>query len=267
MSIAQTSPRDIVTFQRVCPRAMPLLRADTSALGILPTATFQYCEAARSASAYGWYVFPPSDIVLRWDGTDVFLKVEDDWTELSSVHLDADFLAYWAEHAPADLRDRAPPTLTSLFVPGIVQIWSGFFASTAPGWSLLVGPVVNMPQSRAFSCYEAIVETDSFKPWPMFINIKLQSTEREIRLSRMKPLFQVRPVLRECYSGPALNYNELSGLEPRHGTSGSMTAQDWEGYRTTVRSVEPVRAEDDREPGSYGASVRRRRKGQDQRSA
>jgi len=245
---------------------MPLLRADTSALGTLPTATFQFCEPARSASAFGWYVFPPCDIVLKWDGTDVFLKLHDEWTELSSIHLDAEFLEYWALHAPGDLRDRAPPILTSLFVPGIVQVWSGFLASTAPGWSLMVGPVVNTAHSRAFACYEAIVETDSFKPWPMFINIRLQSTDREIRFSKMKPLFQVRPLLRECYSPSSLRYNELSGLERREGTAGSMTSEDWDGYRRTVRSVDPVRIEDDRNPGSYGASVRRRRKGQDEAS-
>jgi len=260
------SPEKIVTFNRIYTGALPLLRADASALSTLPTAAFQFCEPVRSASSFGWYVFPPTDILLKWDGSDVFFSIDGQWTLLSSAHLDNEFLEYWDQNAPSDLQGRAPPFLTSLFVPGVVQIWSGFLVSTAPGWSLKIGPVANMAQSRSFSCYEAIVETDVFKPCPLFVNIRLISTDREIRISKIKPLFQVKPLLRECYSEKSLAYNELTGLEPLCD-GGGMTAEDWEGYRTTVRSVEPVRTADERNPGSYGARLRRRRKRSDQRES
>lgn len=259
MADAKSNP-DIVAFHRIYTGALPLLKADASALSTLPTAAFQYCEPVRTASAFGWYVFPPIDFSLRWDGADVFVSIDGETSELTSRHLSPQFLAYWDQFAPPDQRGRAPPVLTSTFIPGMVQIWSGFLASTAPGWSLLVGPLTNLTQSLGYSCYEAIVETDSFKPWPMFINIKLLTTDRELRFSKMRPLFQVRPLRRESYAEDALRYNERIGLEPRLGGKGSMTEQDWTGYGRTVRSVLADRTTEDRPIGSYGAGLRRRRK-------
>lgn len=256
----QAADSEIVIFHRAYPGALPLLRADNSALSTLPTAAFQYCEPIRTASAYGWYVFPPLDFSLRWDGADVFVKIEGAWSELTSRHISGEFLQYWEEHAPDDQRNRAPPMLTSTFIPGMVQVWSGFFASTAEGWSLSIGPPANLARSRGYDCYEAIVETDTFKPWPMFINIKLLTIDREIRFSKIKPLFLVRPILRESYSEAALRYNERLGLEIKDGEKGSMSEEDWAGYRRTVRSVLADRSTEVRPVGSYGATLRRKRK-------
>ena len=38
---------------------------------LLPTRAFRYCEAFTSASAFGWYVFPPISFSLHWDGEDI----------------------------------------------------------------------------------------------------------------------------------------------------------------------------------------------------
>src|SRR5882672_5799107 len=51
----------LVTFYRMVAEGNHPMRADRSALGVLPTAAFQYCEAISIASAFGWYVFPPID--------------------------------------------------------------------------------------------------------------------------------------------------------------------------------------------------------------
>jgi hypothetical protein len=248
----------IVTFHRIYPAATPPMRADKSALGTLPAAAYQYCEAIRAASAFGWYVFPPVDIRLKWDGADVLHEVDGEWRLLSSVHLDEEFLEDWDRYAPADLQGHAPPYLTSLFVPGVIQIWSGLLVSTAKDWGVLIRPLANAPQSRAFACYEGIVETDRFKPCPLFINIRLLSTDREIVIPRTQPLFQVQPLHRECYSEEALKYVEFEGLRPIVDGVGGMSKADWEGFRKTVRSVEPTR--DEHGTGSYGANVRRRAK-------
>src|SRR5262249_25609347 len=60
-----------VTFYRAIPGSFEPMRADRSALGVIPTAAFQYCEALTSASAFGWYAFAPMTFYLQWDGTDV----------------------------------------------------------------------------------------------------------------------------------------------------------------------------------------------------
>jgi hypothetical protein len=251
-------PESIVTFHRVFTAAIPPLRADKAALGTLPTAAFQYCEPVRTASGFGWYIFPPADIHLMWDGVDVYHAEDGQWCQFSSIHLNDEFVEYWDSQAPEGLKGHSPPFLTNVFVPGIVQIWSGLLLSTAENWSALIGPLANIPQSQNFSCFEGIVETDSFKPCPLFINIRLLTTDREIVIPRNKPLFQVKPVRRECYSETALKHTEYVGLSPRIDGTGSMSVEDWTGYRSTVRSAD-LQA-DERAPGSYGTSRRRRAK-------
>jgi hypothetical protein len=192
---------------------------------------------------------------LMWDGVDVYYLVDGQWSRLVGIHL-KEFWEYWDDHAPDDLKGRAPPFVTRLFAPGMVQVWSGLLVSTAENWSVLVGPLSNIPQRKEFATFEGIIETDSFKPCPLFVNIRLLTTDREIFIPKSEPLFQVRPVRRECYGEAALKHLEYEGLSPRGGGRGSMSEEDWEGFRTTVRSVDsPTHV-----PGSYGAGRRRRAK-------
>ena len=193
-----------VKFHRIYPAAIPPMRADKSALGSLPAAAYQYCEAVRTASAFGWYIFPPVDIRLKWDGADTVFERHGKWHPLTSAQFDDEFLELWDAQAPPQLTGRAPPFLASLFVPGFVQIWSGLFVSSAKDWSVLVRPLANVVQSRAYVCYEGIVETDSFGPAPLFVNIRLLSTDVEIFIPASMPLFQVQPIHRECYSEATL---------------------------------------------------------------
>jgi len=245
----EQSDDSILQFYQIVPEAIPPMAADASALGTLPVAAFQYCEAIRTASSFGWYVFPPQDIRLKWDGTEVRWHRGDDWHLLDSVLLGGEFLDRWEQHAPPDLKDRQPPFLSSLFVPGIVQIWSGFLISSAADWSVLIRPPANLTQGHGYFCFEGLVETDRYGPCPLFVNIRLLATDREIVLSRTKPLFQVQPVPRAAY------------VDGRRGITrdmSEMSAAHWQGFRGTIRSAEP--GADDHKTGSYGAATRRRAK-------
>jgi Family of unknown function (DUF6065) len=255
-TMSEVSPQQsIVTFHRIFSDAVPPLRGDKSGLGTLPAAAFQYCEAVRTASSYGWYIFPPTDIRLLWNGVDVMYSLGGDWEQLTSIALSNEFVDDWDDHAPVDLKGYWPPFMTSLFQPGIVQIWSGLLVSTAADWSLLIGPPSNLRLTKSFECFEGMVETDTFRPCPLFINIQLLTTDREILIARSKPLFQVRPVHRSCYANSAMQFTERVGLLPRDGESGGMTAEDWAGYSRTVRKIELPQEEYC--PGRYAVSRRR----------
>jgi hypothetical protein len=249
---------DIVTFRRIFPAAIPPMRADESALGTLPAAAYQFCEAVRAASSFGWYVFPPCDIRLRWGGAETQHFVDGEWHPLGSEHLGEDFLALWDAHVPEDLRGRAPPYLSNLFVPGIVQIWSGHLVGTAPGWSVLVRPPANMFINRSFACFEGLVETDRFGPCPLFVNIRLLATDREIVIPRTRPLFQLQPIRRECYADATLKDVSFASRESGDGNPFGMSDADWAGFRKTIRNADP--ADSSHRAGSYGAGVRRRAK-------
>jgi hypothetical protein len=67
-------------------------------------------------------------------------------------------------------------------------------------------------------------------------------------------LFQVRPLRRECYAEDALKHLEYEGLSRREAGKGSMSEDDWNGFRSTLRTVDSAT----RNPGSYGAERRRR---------
>ena len=56
-----------ITFYRMIPGARLPQRADRSAAGSLPTRAFRYCEPVVTASAFGYYVFPPISFTVICD--------------------------------------------------------------------------------------------------------------------------------------------------------------------------------------------------------
>ena len=244
-------PKPVLTFYRAIPGCRAPMRADSSVLGTLPARGFQHCEALRSASSFGWYVFPPIDFTLQWDGSQVI------WTHRGAKAwyplLSAQFPGYskmFDRAAPQRLRGFAPPFLTTMAEPGIIQLWTGLMVETAADWSILVRPPANLPRSLSFDAYEGIVETDRWFG-PLFINLRLIKTDVPIEFNTETPLLQVQPLHRSTYAEDVLNRFDLVGdlaEFPEHA---------WSGYEEhIVRPMrEPTRA------GAYGASVRRRRRG------
>jgi hypothetical protein len=222
--------------------------ADKSALGHLPLAAFQYCEAMRQASSRGWYVFPPEDLSLHYDGYQVYIAEDGDWVPLFSRPFGEDFGEVWNQTAPPEFRNHAPDFLTSLSDIGTVQIWSGFFVATAPGFGIRVRPLVNIHKTATFYCHEAIVETDSFQPCPLFVNIKIVQTGVEIQIRREFPLFQVELVPTD----PVGTQDSLDSI----ADSIAGPQFPWESLRRTLR-IDGV-SEPRKSAGQYGAAIRKR---------
>ena len=241
---------EVVRFYRAMHDGIPPMRADLSALGGIPAAAFQYCEATRIASSLGWYVFPAENIRLRWDGSDVEIETDGEWGPLYN-EVDPDFADSWNKFAPADLQDCAPPYISKIFVPGVIQVWSGYFMETMEGWSSLVRPVVNVPRSHAYSCYEGVVETDWFNPCPLFVNIKLIETNKVIEIPANQPLFQLQMVKKESYNAgqksEVIDLNEIG--------ESAATERVWSGIRNTLRSISTERPSN---IGRYAAEARKR---------
>ncbi len=249
-----------VKFHRVYPEALPPMRADKSALGIMPTMAFRHCEPMRTASAFGWYIFPPVDISLKWNGSDVFHKQDDEWVPLTHAYLPG-FADYWNEHAPESLQDLYPPLLSVLPVRGFVQIWSGLLCSTQKDWSVLIRPPVNMRGSHLYSSFEGLIESDRFQPFPLFTNIQLIATDVAIEIPKMVPLFQVQPLRRDTYGAAAHRFQDSEGLGLSSAGQPAMSEADWQGYRKTVRVETP---DEPPESGQYPAATRKRAKHEDE---
>lgn len=242
----------IARFYRMIAQARPPMRADRSAAGTLPTRAYRYCEAVTAAAGYGWWVFPPTGLKFIWDGSDIFWICDamDDWEILSPSAQLPGFNDAFDAAAPAALRGCAPPMLTALPEPGTLQIWTGLFARTLPGWHLLVRAPANLPLPGGFTLYEGIVESDTWFG-PLFINLRFTRTHTPITMRPDFPLLQVQPIRAETYDDAVLN---ATGLVP---TMGGMAAADWEDYRQTIAVPNE---NPDRPFGDYAKQARRRRK-------
>lgn len=242
----------LVRFYRMIDGAQPPQRADRSACGTLPTRAFRYCEAATSATAFGWWVFPPMDLTFIWDGSDIFWTFPgaDEWLPLQPSAQAPDFASAFNDAAPEDLKGYSPPMLTALPEPGALQIWTGLIARTRPDWHLLVRAPANLPTPGGFSLYEGIIESDAWFG-PLFINLRFTRTNVPVRLRPDFPLAQIQPVHRMAYENTTLS--SMTVIEDMAGFG----AEDWDDYRTTI--VEPNRRPD-RPHGGYAVGSRKRRK-------
>ena len=148
-------PAPAVTFYTAIPGCRAPMRADPSVLGTLPARGFQYCEALRAASSFGWYVFPPIDFSLQWDGSQVIWTYRGAraWYPLASAQFPG-YQAVFNRVAPSRLQGFSPPFLTAVTEPGIIQVWSGLMIESAENWSVLVRPPANLPRNLAFDVYE-----------------------------------------------------------------------------------------------------------------
>jgi hypothetical protein len=244
----------LVTFHRFVPGARIPQRADRSAIGTMPTRAFRYCEPIVTASAFGYYIFPPITFSLMWDGTDVIWTWEgqENWYPLHVAQFPG-FRETFDAAAPEEIREFSPPFLGAMQEAGIVQIWSGLVARTAPGWSLLVRPLANLPRSQNYELYEGVVETDRWFG-PLFTNLRLTKTNVPIEFRADYPLFQVQAIPREVYDDQAQNnYTVVPDLR-------SLRPEDWDDYYDTV--VRP-NVQEDRPRGQYATAARKRRKGED----
>ena len=245
-----SQPNPVATFYRAIPECRAPIRADTSGLGTLPSRGFQYCEALRSATSFGWYVFPPIDFTLQWDGSQVIwtYRGAKAWFPLTSAQFPG-YAKVFDRAAPARLRGFAPPFLTALVEPGVVQLWTGLMVQTAENWSVLVRGPANLPRNLAFDTYEGIIETDRWFG-PLFTNLRLIKTDVPVHFSTETPLLQVQPLHRSTYA------EEVSNSFRLVGAPAEFAHDAWSRYEESIvrPNLEPARA------GAYAATVRRRRR-------
>jgi len=247
---AAQSRSKLVTFHRLVASARLPQRADRSAAGSLPTRAFRYCEPAASASGFGYYIFPPIGFSVQWDGHDMMWTWEGagDWFPLKSAQFPG-FRDQFAAAAPEEIKDYSPPFLGALQEPGLIQLWTGLVARTAPGWSLLVRAPANLPRAGGYEPFEGIIETDRWFG-PLITNIRLTKTDVPIDFKPDYPLLQVQPIPRHAYDDATLNNYEL--VPDLH----QFTPEDWDDYYDTV--VRP-HVQETRPRGQYAAAARKRR--------
>jgi hypothetical protein len=243
------SAAPIIKFYRMTTQGLDPMRADRSALGTLPTMAFQYCEPVCAASAFGWYLFAPITFHVQWDGTDFIWSPDagESWHPVINEHLPGLPEAFDAK-APEDARGFAPPFLSKVATPGVLQIWTGFMVRTQPDWSVLVRAPANLSRSQHYEHFEGIIETDRWFH-PLFVNVRIISTQRPILFESTQPLGQIQPLHRSTYDERYLKAFDLAK------SIDDFTATDWDDYRKVVvaRGKNAMMR-----PGRYATEVRKR---------
>jgi len=241
---ATMDPFELRLFKMYKP-APDLRRADKSAAGTMPAAAFQYCEAMRTASAFGWYVYPPKDFSILFDGKELFHFDGSDWSPVKRLPFEDEFRDYWNANAAENLIGYDPPFLTELFAPGALQIWSGYFMRTTPNWSMLIRPPANYDVRSLVSPYEGLIETDVFAPCPLFINVRIVKTDVEVWFHKHRPLMQIQPIHRSCYASLD-DRVVVEDAQPRDPI--------WSEAAITLRKADMPTLR----PGRYAAATRKR---------
>ena len=250
MTILGDSP--LLTLYKAYPQAPDIRYAERGAAGTMPASAFQYCEAMRTVSAFGWYVYPPKDISLYFDGIETFIFEEGEWIPLKSYTFEDEFRAKWRTVAPENLRDRDPPYISDLPFPGYVQIWSGYFAETQPNWSLHVRAPVNNSERSSFQHFEGVIETDKWKPAPIFGNIRILKTGVEVYIDHQRPFLQIVPIYRAMDMVKPVDYTEIDLLSDE-----GAKRFDWNGLENTTRHA---KKDVNYRPGRYATTVRAKQK-------
>ena len=242
-----------VEFIRVIEQARSPKRADRSAAGYLPSRAMRYCDALTTATGYGYWFFPPMDLSLLWDGERVFWTVEeaDDWFDVTDTATGAVQFPNLAEsfdtRVPPEFRGYSPPFLTALPELGGIQIWTGFFARTAPQWSLSVRAPANLPGIPGLVAWEGIVESDIWFG-PLFNNFRITQTNVPVRLRASVPFLQVQPVPQIAYRDETLSDFAVTDLS-------SFGDEDWK----SLGQVLLPNADHEARQGLYAVTVRKRR--------
>jgi hypothetical protein len=219
--------------------------------GQLSMRAVRHCDAVTSACAFGWWLYPPMDAWLRWDGATIFYSLDgENFDPLEDTCVFPGMSDALSMHMPSGMQPLSAPLFTALPEPGIVQMSLGLIARTAPGWSLLLRPPANLSLFGGYNLLEGIVETDLWRG-PLFTNLRLTRTHSKIHLSARAPIVQAQPV-------PQWLYHASTMGDMQHGTLADMTEDDWSAWNETF--IEPV-GRPDRLDGEYAVRVRTRRRG------
>ena len=236
-----------VRFFAGMPDIHPPKRAEATLGGAASHRASLYCQPFLLANSFGWYVNPPLDIDLRWDGAEVKWRSADldPWSVLETYVNVQNFL-YLAQHAPNDTRRLLNvPWLAVGPEPGIVQLWTGLFVVSEPGWCTLVRGLVNSRRDPNYDVLEGIIDTDWWLG-PMVFPIQIRRTDQIIRIRKQTPIVQLQPIHRACLSDATLP----DTMETK--TVDDWSAEEWQRYKSSMELKENTARH-----GTYRAESRR----------
>lgn len=201
-----------VEFFSLYPDIRSPVLASSDLGGSLSARAARVCSPMTTASGFGWQIYPPADFAVRWDGyTTEWTILQDneptEWWSLAGGH---DGKLPVAEKILAEIPENRRDGLDVFDKYGglpfieadprnahMLEVITGIFARTAPGWWLLVREVPNWPRSGDHQILEGIIETDWYRSY-LPTMVRLTQQNRIVRFYRHIPIMAVQPVPREA---------------------------------------------------------------------
>lgn len=190
------------------------VRATKDLMGSMPVRAAQLCLPLRTASGFGFYLYPAFDFALRWDGQTSELTWLDEqgktseWLPLdggvdlfhpdsvqlrsarqgvTEAELDEVFFDTGLPFANAD--PRAPQQM---------ELNMGLVARTSPGWGCLIRGVPNFAFQRDVQVLEGFMETDWYRS-PLVVILRLTTPGAVVRFQRSMPMAQLQVVPMQAF--------------------------------------------------------------------
>jgi Family of unknown function (DUF6065) len=250
-----------VEFFLLNPEVRPPEPASRDVRGSLPARAARICPPVTAAASFGWYVFPPIDFALRWDGhgTDwspLTGNEPDRWRSLAGgrdallTHtrrfLDAAPEGYQEDLDIFDYVERTIPFMDAdPLAANQIELISGLVARTSPGWCLLSRGVPNWPGSYDHQVLEGVVETDWYRGYVPTM-IRLTRQDRVVRFYRDQPVMVVQPIPRIALAATGRDAVRYQGI-------GAFPDDAWREFVAARRRRQGAPG-----AGSYAAERRRR---------
>jgi len=172
-------------------------KADPTVKGTAPFRAAAHCEPFRLASAIGWWIYPPCDFSIIWDGSDLRWLHENSSTWVTANSLTLGHMASATElFTVSNEAASRLQAIVALPEPGYVQVWTGLTVESPDGWCSLVRSAPNFASHTSYDMLEGVIETDWWHG-PLLLNLRVRQTATPISFRRTRPMAAVMPVFRD----------------------------------------------------------------------
>ncbi|MEV4114746.1 DUF6065 family protein [Nonomuraea sp. NPDC049695] len=216
-----------VEFFNLYPDVRPPMLASPDLRGSMEAKAARVCSPMTTASGFGWYVYPPADFAVRWDGyTSEWSLLENNepvgWRSLAGAHdgtlpASQEILQKIPKDRSADMDifDKyhgLPFIEADPRNPHMLEIVTGIIARTPPDWWLQVRAVPNWPQPGDHQILEGIIETDWYRSY-LPTMVRLTQQNRVVRFYRHLPIMSLQPVSRRAVEAGRRPPGDYRGIE------------------------------------------------------
>lgn len=233
-------------FFRFYGPAPEIKQADSDLSGAVSLRARRYCAPFTIASSMGWHVFPPLNFSLVWTGSEFYWRFGEiaQWMLCERIYLPG-FVDEFQKAAPAGMERNATSFLEIFPEQGAIQVWSGWNASSSPGWNYWSCAPINRPQPSTYRVLNAVIESDVW-PGPVLTVLQFLKTDTPVNFRPHRPLFQLVPLPYGVQARAQTSQAEIiPGLD-------ALTQTDWELHNKLYERRNSGQA------GLYARDARRR---------